>query len=176
MKQLILTIILSLLVISFVDAELTQKYHLADFSVEPVQTFTLFEKDSIDLSLVNGTHVIQVAKIHEDGIIELDIFPYEGHAVYTKIKNGVSTELDFDRNKNTDLKVELINYNYAQKTVSLKFTKLSETNQESINETIENTEKVTNSQSTPKSTIGIIVIAGIILIGLLINYLFKKRK
>lgn len=187
MKIQIVTIVIFLTIILTVNS--SKFYLLEDFKEKPDQTFLLQEKDALLFDLKQGRHALVFERFNTKGGIDIGIYIYQKSynntnknqsSTFLSLKPGMFVYLDFDRDLNDDMQIKYLRQ--IKNNATLQFVILNQSDINIINPEYDfyenpdtNSEDNTNSNN-PNLKVGLSISLGIIILGLLLLFVIKKRK
>ena len=176
MKKCIFIIAIILLSASLVQAANLYK---EDFSRGNTQSFNLKEKDTIRVNITGKETEIMLRSVFpEKNSAKLTIFIQDAETPqYTTIQASSKVFIDIDKNREKDLLIQAIYI--SQENTILSITDLSITGLGSAPEVTGLAVEGTKPESgNPKSTflIGVLITLSIIVLGLLLYFIFRKRQ
>ena len=173
MKKIIITLILFLVLLEFTSAALIN-ITKTDFTNEPKQAYRLYNGDGISFIDKGKEYVVSIGDIGKTSV-KLRSYVYKDdqkEGIELLLDQRFSNKIDFDRDDYYDLKVSL--GRLENNSAIIIFEKINESKAVKDN-------NISNGNLNNKGTsnfdvkMGILVTAIIIVIGLIIYFLVKKR-
>lgn len=172
MKRFIVIIILLSLILPVIEAK-NANITKTDFYIEPRQAYRLEQNDGISFMKDNKEYIISVDEIGKDSA-RLKSFAYKNdtrETFYILINKKYSNKVDFEKDDVYDMKINLLEIFKTEdiSKVDILFEALAEEKQE-------NTEIIDNKkENNPNLRNGLIITFSIIIIGLIIYFIIKKK-
>jgi hypothetical protein len=168
MKKFILSAIFILfLILPLIESKMIN-ITKTDFNIEPRQAYRLEEGDGISFIKDDKEYVITMDDVGKDSA-RLKSFAYKNNTretFYILISKKYSNKVDFEKDDIYDMQVFLINTNENMTKADILF--------ETLNEAKPIVEEKTNLNKELKT--GLIITSSIILLGLIIYFVLKKKK
>lgn len=169
MKKLLIIIFMLALFSPIIEGKLVN-ITKTDFYIESRQIYRLEEGDGISFMKDNKEYIISIDEIGK-GSIRLKSFGYkengERETFYLFVNELQSNKIDFERDNIYDMKVNLVKIGDNRTKVDLLFEALNEAKSQTIDNEIE---------ANSKLKTGLIISASIIILGLLIYFILRKKK
>jgi hypothetical protein len=188
MKKIL--IILGILLLFMNTVHAGSIVYLKNFTNQSYQTADLYEGDSLLFNYKGGRHAIIFDNFEENNSVSITIFVFQNSygnitknqsAMFVTLKPGIKLSLDFDRDRTPDIDIKYLRQIFGKATLQVETLNLSDaeiihndkiTNNNETNESNNKPTEKTNSNTA----IGISIIIGIIIVGMLIYWVFTKKK
>jgi hypothetical protein len=170
MKKLLIMLLVLALFSHLIEAKVVN-ITKTDFNIEPIQAYRLEEGDGISFIRENKEYVISMDDVG-NGSARLKSFAYKNdtrETFYILISKKYSNKVDFEKDDIYDMKVSLIEINDNMTNAAVMFELLNEP-KPVINK------NETNSNTNNELKTGLIIIASIVILGLIIYFILKKKK
>ena len=169
MKKIIIILLVLTLFLPLIEAKVINITQ-TDFNIEPKQAYRLEEGDGISFTKDNKEYVITIDDVGNNSA-RLKSFAYkdngERETFYILISKKYGNKVDFEKDDVYDMKVSLIQTNEDMTKADILF--------ETLNEAKPIVEEESTSKSNDELKTGLIITALIIIIGLIIYFVLKKK-